>query len=196
MYGVAVGRDHAADEFAEINPKLTRGRAVDDAEADPAAALDAHDLRICGGSVVGEESIVMNIVQTHSHAVRPRHVHSRHAHAGRVGSHAGHAWFRRMAVAFATWAILGRLHYGLCCGYARAGKAGEHLLRRSEGEVVQHENDFLPVFAKLNNIMDDERRGHQALLLHAVMRMHPILAGNRTLVPGSMRGLNRWPGLT
>src|SRR2546428_9042965 len=143
MYGVAVGRDHAADESAEINPKLTRGRAVDDAEADPAAALDAHDLRICEGSVVGEESIVLNIVQTHSHAVRPRHVHSRHAHAGRVGSHAGHAWFRRMAVAFATSAILRRLHYGLCFGDACAGKAAVRDVLRVVGEMVKDADGLL-----------------------------------------------------
>ena len=30
--------------------------------------------------------------------------------------------------------------------------------------------------------MDDERRGHQTLLLHSVMRMHPVRAGNRSIV--------------
>ena len=56
---MAVGRDHAADEFAEIDPKLTRRCAVDDAQPDPAAALDTDDLWIGEGSIVGEESIVM-----------------------------------------------------------------------------------------------------------------------------------------
>ena len=61
------------------------------------------------------------------------------------------------------------MHQGSRCDYARAGEAGEHLVRRSEGEVVQHEDDLLPVFPKLSSIMDDERRGHQALLLQALM---------------------------
>jgi hypothetical protein len=76
MHGLAVGRDHAADEVAEIDPKLARGRAVNDAEPDPAAALDAHDLRIGERSIVGKEGVVMNIIQIHVHAARPRHVHS------------------------------------------------------------------------------------------------------------------------
>ena len=33
--------------------------------------------------------------------------------------------------------------------------AGEHFFRRSEGKVVQHENDFLPIFAKLRRRVND-----------------------------------------
>src|SRR5258707_2514014 len=72
--------------------------------------------------------------------------------------------------------------HGLCSGYTRAGETGEHLLRRSGGEVVQHEEDFLAVLAKLSGAMDDKGRGHQALLLHVVMRVHPVRAGNRSIV--------------
>src|SRR5216683_872243 len=67
--------------------------------------------------------------------------------------------------------LLGPSRHGLCSGYTRAGETGEHLLRRSEGEVVQHEEDFLAVLAKLSGAMDDKGRGHQALLLHGVMRV-------------------------
>lgn len=68
MHGVAVGRDHAADEFAKIDPELARGCAVDDTEPETASTLDTHDLRIGECSIVGEEGIVVNIIQAHSHA--------------------------------------------------------------------------------------------------------------------------------
>jgi hypothetical protein len=41
---------------------------------------------------------------------------------------------------------LGLLRHGLCSGYTRASETCEHLFRRSEGEVVQHEDDLLTVF--------------------------------------------------
>ena len=47
---------------------------------------------------------------------------------------------------------------------------------------MQHEDDFLTVLAKLSGAMDDKRRGHQALFLHVVMRVHPVRAGNRSIV--------------
>src|SRR6201991_2387106 len=47
IHGMAVGRDHAADKFTKVDPKLTRRSAVDDPQADATAAFDAHDLRIC-----------------------------------------------------------------------------------------------------------------------------------------------------
>ena len=89
---------------------------------------------------------------------------------------------RRIAADCVTWSLLHLLCHRLCGGRARAGETGEHLLRRSEGEVVQHEDDFLPVFAKLSGAMDDKGRGHQALLLHVLMRMHPIRTGSRSIV--------------
>jgi hypothetical protein len=33
MYGMTFGCDHAADGVTKLDPKLTRGRAVDDPEA-------------------------------------------------------------------------------------------------------------------------------------------------------------------
>jgi hypothetical protein len=86
-----------------------------------AAALDADELRIGERSIVGEEGIVMNIIQIHLHAARPRHGHSRHGHVGHVGSHTARARLRRVADAFATWVILDHLHHGVGCSCARAG---------------------------------------------------------------------------
>src|SRR5258705_9171330 len=41
--------------------------------------------------------------------------------------------------------------------------------------------------------MDDERRGHQPLLLQAVMRMHPVRAGNWRIVIGLNHAVrDRW----
>src|ERR1700745_2319406 len=96
---------------------------------------------------------------------------------------------RRIAADCATWSLLHLLRHRLWGGRPRAGEAGEHLVRCSKGEVVQHENDFLPVFAKLRGVMNDERRGHQALLLHVMMRMHPIRARNRSIVVGLNRAV-------
>jgi hypothetical protein len=67
MHGMTVGRDHAADEVTEVDPKLTRGRAVDDPEADVTAAFDAHNLRIGEGSIIRKEGVVVNIIQIHVH---------------------------------------------------------------------------------------------------------------------------------
>ena len=57
MYGIAIDRDHASDEVTEIDPELTRRGAIDDPETDPAAALDAHDLRIVKRAIIGEEGV-------------------------------------------------------------------------------------------------------------------------------------------
>src|SRR6202007_2490041 len=58
MNGVTVSRDHVADEFAEIDPKLARGRTVDDAEPNATIALDVHDLRGGERSIIGKEGII------------------------------------------------------------------------------------------------------------------------------------------
>ncbi len=168
---MAVGRDHAADEPAEIDPELARRRAVDDAQPDPAAALDAHDLRVGKRSVIGQEGVEVNVIQVHSLALHPRFAHPRHGHPRH--RHAGHVWFRRTG----------------------AGQAGKHLVRRAKGEVVQHEDDLLPVVAKLGGVMHDERRRHQPLLLHAVMRMHPVRAGDRRIVVALHRAVRDRRGL-
>src|ERR1700758_1530365 len=100
---------------------------------------------------------------------------------------------RRIAADCASWSLRHLLQHGLYRGYVRAGEAGEHVLRRSEGEVVQHEDDFLPVFAKRRGVMNDERRGHQTLLLHVLMGMHPKRARNRSVVVGLNRTVrDRW----
>src|SRR5258708_33920958 len=99
-----------------------------------------------------------------------------------MGCHSRVAWFGYTGVAFVSRGLLGVLRHDLCSGCTRAGETREHLPRCSEGEVVQHEDDFLAVLAKLSGAMDDKGRGHQALLLHVVMRVHPVRAGNRSIV--------------
>ena len=84
----------------------------------------------------------------------------------------------------------------MACGGLRtgAGEAGEHLVRRPEGEIVQHDDDFLAILALRRLVLDDQRRGHQALFLHAVMRMHPVGAGDRRVVVGLDRAIRRSAG--
>src|SRR5258708_31421137 len=99
-----------------------------------------------------------------------------------MGCHSRVAWFGYTGVAFVSRGLLGLLRHDLCSGCTRAGETREHLLRCSEGEVEQHKDDFLAVLAKLSGAMDDKGRGHQALFLHVVMRVHPVRAGDRSVV--------------
>jgi hypothetical protein len=182
MYRVAVDGDDVADQLTEIDPELARRRAIYNAQAQPAAALDAHDLWIGERPIVRQEGVVVDIVQVHSHIARAhgrsRPAHLGHGHGGRQAIRAC-TGLRRIG-ARATTVSLDRVRRGLrCC--TRPDKTGEHLLRRSEGEVVQHEDDVLPIFATVGAV-DDERRGHQTLLLQALMRMHPVRAWDRLIV--------------
>jgi hypothetical protein len=68
------------------------------------------------------------------------------------------------------------------CRHQGAGHLGgarsesrQNLLRRAEGEIVQHQHDLLLVRSLA--LGDDQRRSEQPLLLQAVMGMHPIGAG-------------------
>jgi transcriptional regulator GlxA family with amidase domain len=70
---MAVDCDDVSGERSEIDPELARGRPVDDPKADPPAALDAHDLRIGEGPIVGEERIEINVIEVHVR--RPSHGH-------------------------------------------------------------------------------------------------------------------------
>src|ERR1700740_1701504 len=91
---------------------------------------------------------------------------------------------QRIAADCASWSLRYLVQHVLYRGSVRAGEAGEHFVSHSKGEVVQHEDDFLPVFAKRRGVMNDERRGHQVLLLHVLMGMHPIRARIRSIVVG------------
>jgi hypothetical protein len=77
--------------------------------------------------------------------------------------HPANARLRQRAAALALTTLLVILRYGLCRGCARADEAGEHLVGFSEGEIVQHEDDFLPVLSKHRFVVDNKRRSHQAL---------------------------------
>src|SRR4029077_13965086 len=84
------------------------------------------------------------------------------------------------------------LSHQLCYGSAGARETSKYLLRRSECEIVQHQNDFLPVFAQLISGANDKRRRHKVLLLHLVMRVHPIGARDRSIVIGLNRAIRDW----
>jgi hypothetical protein len=49
---------------------------------------------------------------------------------------------------------------------------------------MQHQHDLLPIVAQILGAAHDQRRGHQLLLLHAFMGVHPVRAGNRRIVIG------------
>jgi hypothetical protein len=78
------------------------------------------------------------------------------------------------------------------------GEIGEDLLRRAEAEIVQHDEDLLAVLPVIGGAAHDHRRGHHALLLQAVMRMHPVGARQRheIVAAGGAGGERRrlWPG--
>jgi len=60
--GMAVDCDENSGERSEIDPELARGCSVDDSKVHAPAALDAHDLRIREGPIVGEERIEINVI--------------------------------------------------------------------------------------------------------------------------------------
>jgi hypothetical protein len=70
---------------------------------------------------------------------------------------------------------------------------GEDLVGIAEGEVMKHHHDVLHIGAGLGRIADDQRGGHQPLLLQAVMGMHPVGAGavERKVVVIAGAGLER-----
>ncbi len=55
---------------------------------------------------------------------------------------------------------------------------------------MQHQHRFLPVGAHILGAVHDQRRGHQALFLHALMRVHPERASDRRIIIGV--GVTRW----
>jgi hypothetical protein len=59
------------------------------------------------------------------------------------------------------------------------GEPGENLVRPAEAEVVQHDDDLLAILPVIGGAAHDHRRRHQALLLQAVMRVHPMGARQR-----------------
>jgi hypothetical protein len=147
----------------------------------------------------------MNVIQAHLHVARRGHGVRCHRHLRHVAAphvrHPANARLQQRAAALALTTILVILRYGLCRGCARAEEAGEHLVGRSEGEIVQHEDDFLPILGEHRFIVDNERRGHQPLFLQFVMRVHPVRSGDRSIVVGlnnavlDRRGLRPWESI-
>ena len=60
-------------------------------------------------------------------------------------------------------------------------EAREDLLGRREGEIVQEQDDVLPVDPALGVIAHDQRRSEQELFLQPDVRMHPVGAGMRQI---------------
>ena len=107
------------------------------------AGFDTDDARVRECPVVGEEGIVVDVVQVRLHVL-----HARHGRRRRRG--------------LLTAALL---------------QAGEDLSRIAEGEIVQHDDDFLHRSASGARVVDDERSRQQLLFLETDMRMHPERAG-------------------
>ena len=162
---MAVGGNDGAGEFTKINPELRRGRGVDQPQPDPPARFCADDLRIGERAVIGEECVVVDVVQVQRHA--GPHVHGGHAPRAHVHV-AARAALRHCAVA--------------AVGFSQSGK---QLVGRVKAEIMQHQHHFLPVGAHILCAMHDQRRGHQALFLHALMRVHPERAHKRRIIIGS-----------
>jgi hypothetical protein len=128
----------------------------------------------------------------HRRIGRLRHAHAGHGHpAHRLTGHSRGRGPLCLA-SIVTSGALGSLRQGVRVGAARAGKTGKHLVGAAKGEIVQHENNILPILAQRCCIFDDERRGQQALLLHGMMRMHPIGARNRHVVVTFHRTVRDW----
>ena len=62
------------------------------------------------------------------------------------------------------------------------GQSGKQLLRRVEAEIMQHQHHFLPIGAQILGAVHDQWGGHQALFLHALMRVHPERACDRRII--------------
>ncbi len=162
---MAVDRDDGAGERPEIDPELRRRRAVDQPQPDPPVLFGADDLRIGERAVIGEECVIVDVVQVRRHA--GPHVHG--GHVPRTHVHlVAHAAVRHRALT--------------AVGF---GQSGEQLVRRPEAEIMQHQHHLLPVGAHILDAAHDQRRGHQALFLHALMGVHPVRACDRRIVIGA-----------
>jgi hypothetical protein len=146
----AIDGDQPPFEAVEVEPEIGRRRGVDQPQAHPAAALDAEDLRVVERPVVGEEGVVVDVVQ----------MHGRH-HGGPVVHGAGHG-----SIAPPCPGITGSHHAVGNSGHrplrgpypmSAALEAGEDLVGIAEGEVVEQHHDVLHIGAGLGRVADDQR---------------------------------------
>ena len=63
LHGNSVHGGEKAFEFAEINMVSAHRGRVDDAQPHVAAGFDLHDFRIVKGAAIGEERVILNIIQ-------------------------------------------------------------------------------------------------------------------------------------
>ena len=174
----AVDRDQVALEPAEIEMEVAHRGAVDDAQEHPPTRFDLDGLGIGQGAEIGEEGVVLDVVEVgRRRGASLRHRHARH----------------RVRLRHRGWRGAGRRRHSSHrpCLF----EAGENLLRRGEAEIGQHDHDFLLVRA-VALIVNDERRGHQELLLQALVRMHPErpAESQREIVVGAAARRNRRAG--
>ena len=135
--------------------------AVDEAQQHAPARLDLDKLGIGERAVVGEEGVIFDVVEVGAAAAAPFCIFD----ILDIGAGA-----RRPPPA-----ILAGLFQPL-----------EYLLGGREAEIGEHDHDLLLVRA-VALIPDDERRGHQPLLLQALMGVHPERAAEaqREIVIGA-----------
>ncbi len=140
---------------AEIDMKVAGGGRIDDTEQDTSARLDPDHKRIVECAVVREEGVINHVVEVHHHAGRPGI--DRRIGPGRRGwghRHPGHV----------VHALAGRCRH--------PAEAVVDFLRALEREVMQQEDDFLPVGGVVR-VAHDQRRAHHGLFLQALVRVHP-----------------------
>jgi hypothetical protein len=159
---MAVDSDDGAGERTEIDPELSRGCGIDQPQQDPPTRFGADDLRIGKRAVVGEECVIVDIVQVDRRA--GLHVH---------GAHDSWAHVHVVAHAILRHRTLTAVGFG---------QSGKQLLGRVEAEIMQHQHHFLPVDPQVLGAVHDQRGGHQALFLHALMRVHPERAWDRRII--------------
>ena len=134
-------------KVADVYPEGGGRGAVNQPQPDRAAPLDAEDLRVGEGTVIGQIGIVFDIVDVHRHAARRC--------LGRVMAHSVTAM---------------PAHSG------PSGQSGKQFFRALEAEVVKQDHDLLLVERGLGGIPDDQWRGQKLLLLQR-MGVHPVCAG-------------------
>src|SRR5262249_44858355 len=71
----AVHGDQFAIQSSKVQVIRAHGRAVDDAQQDRPAWLDGYYLWVCQGAVIGEEGVVLHIVQVGTRSGAGRGVH-------------------------------------------------------------------------------------------------------------------------
>jgi len=172
-----VNRDQPTLEFPEIKPETCCARSVYQPQPEVTAPLDPHYLRVVKRSIIGQKGVELDIVKmswlSRSWDIMAAVSAFTMLHSGMIAMTAAvvsHTLIEGASVIFRP----------MCCMPA-VPKLGKDVRGIPKGEIVEHHDHLLHIFVVLGRIPNDERRGHQALLLKAKMGMHPIGPGARKM---------------